>query len=1008
MLRIVSPVFCLAVMVGAFACSDSQRRNSCSEVSDPCEEFGETRCNRENDGVEVCGVYLDGCFSWGEFARCGGPGSCLFEGGEASCDVDCVDECPEEEQSRCRGDAIEVCLLSDVGCLFWSVEEDCGLDELSCQEDEEGASCSNPCAETCPLGEQRCRASSVEQCELGDLVDCNVWEQVSDCSADGQYCEEDDGDAWCVDNCVNNCDVEGMTACDGTAIAVCVGAEDGCLQLVEQRDCADDGLLCEGAVGGAICACPTDCEHAASRCSGDVLQQCMPVTTTCWAWLDMVDCAALGLPCDDSVEPAECVTGSGDSCDDALALWDFPAVFAGADFGADFGDGQSFTDGTCEQRRASPEAIFVVDLEAGDRLWMMEWADVDIVFSVQSACDADGACDISFDDFDWDGLFFDPPTPGRYWIIVETSGPDTASASYEIEIDVLRDEDCGDGVDNDRDGETDCADDDCFGDPTWCSIETECSDGDDNDSDRLVDCDDPDCIGTPACGAYLGIWEQFEVDEWLDLSGTTLTFNPDATEPMGYAWTATSGLTVYPVTPGVGTTTILTLDDDDFEEIPLTVMGGFDFYGVTYDRLFVSSNGLVTFDDGVTSFTPSLAELFNQPTIAMLWSDLNPAAGGAPAAVTVDELADQVVVTWDGVVRFGASSPNDLQLVLRSDGTIEMHFVELSPPRGSRPTIVGITNGEGLEPYPLETDYVGFTPEADCGDGIDNDGDGAVDCDDPDCSDAVGCFEANCGDGLDDDGDGDIDCDDPDCFGDPTSCGLELNCEDGADNDGDGAVDCDDSDCDDPWICEPYHGIWEHFERGDLSDLEAHTLVFTPDAAAPEGYLWTVAPVSAVGFPVPPGTGVTPMELTLTDDDFQEVSLAHLSSFTFYGVDYSEIFVSSNGYVTFGEGSARMQSGPEAHFELPAVSGLRTDLDPSVAGTITVDEFLDQIVVTWQGVPRFRAPDPATEPNDLQIVLHTDGSIDITTLAVAVDSNIVGISNGVGNGTWPGETNFVP
>ncbi|WP_452225534.1 hypothetical protein [Lacinutrix chionoecetis] len=46
-----------------------------------------------------------------------------------------------------------------------------------------------------------------------------------------------------------------------------------------------------------------------------------------------------------------------------------------------------------------------------------------------------------------------------------------------------------------------------------------------------------------------------------------------------------------------------------------------------------------------------------------------------------------------------------------------------------------------------------------------------------------------CSNGLDDDNDGFIDCDDFDCEN------FECNCNDSIDNDGDGSTDCDDSDC---------------------------------------------------------------------------------------------------------------------------------------------------------------------------------------------------------------------
>jgi len=88
-----------------------------------------------------------------------------------------------------------------------------------------------------------------------------------------------------------------------------------------------------------------------------------------------------------------------------------------------------------------------------------------------------------------------------------------------------------------------------------------------------------------------------------------------------------------------------------------------------------------------------------------------------------------------------------------------------------------------------------------CNDGVDNDGDGAIDLDDSGCDHAFDAAEetvsATCSDDSDNDSDGWIDDDDPDCaelgqdedgriFGDSA-------CNDGIDNDGDGFTDADDA-----------------------------------------------------------------------------------------------------------------------------------------------------------------------------------------------------------------------
>ena len=99
-----------------------------------------------------------------------------------------------------------------------------------------------------------------------------------------------------------------------------------------------------------------------------------------------------------------------------------------------------------------------------------------------------------------------------------------------------------------------------------------------------------------------------------------------------------------------------------------------------------------------------------------------------------------------------------------------------------------------------------------CFNGRDEDCDGLVDCDDPDCTQKCAelCVdtETNCEDGLDNDCDHVIDCNDANCGSDCSSGGgdggpggpgvcteEEFNCGDHVDDDCDSRVDCADSDC---------------------------------------------------------------------------------------------------------------------------------------------------------------------------------------------------------------------
>ncbi|MBN1495010.1 hypothetical protein JW911_04755 [Candidatus Peregrinibacteria bacterium] len=119
---------------------------------------------------------------------------------------------------------------------------------------------------------------------------------------------------------------------------------------------------------------------------------------------------------------------------------------------------------------------------------------------------------------------------------------------------------CNDGVDNDNDGKTDCADFDCVNhtgpNGMICEYQTEtrCADGHDNDADGLTDCADPNC-NNQSCGngcACVG-GEKTEhasgCSDGIDNDGDTLV---DCDDPncLGYVNTI-GGWACDATTPGV-------------------------------------------------------------------------------------------------------------------------------------------------------------------------------------------------------------------------------------------------------------------------------------------------------------------------------------------------------------------------------------------------------------------------------------------------------------------------
>lgn len=83
-----------------------------------------------------------------------------------------------------------------------------------------------------------------------------------------------------------------------------------------------------------------------------------------------------------------------------------------------------------------------------------------------------------------------------------------------------------------------------------------------------------------------------------------------------------------------------------------------------------------------------------------------------------------------------------------------------------------------------------------CTNGIDDNGNGWIDCQDSTCFGIDNCDD--CVSDTDNDGDGLIGCNDPDCTAMALQCdpsGSEVNCNNGIDDDGDGPTDCMDRDC---------------------------------------------------------------------------------------------------------------------------------------------------------------------------------------------------------------------
>jgi hypothetical protein len=152
----------------------------------------------------------------------------------------------------------------------------------------------------------------------------------------------------------------------------------------------------------------------------------------------------------------------------------------------------------------------------------------------------------------------------------------------------------------------------------------------------------------------------------LDLANTSVSFTP---VPGGYR--VARGAT--PLAPDAGTP--VALSDDDSREVALPF--AFPFFGESYNRAFVNSDGNLTFGARDSASTPRrIGRLVGGPArVAPLLTDLDPSTGGA---VTVQALGDRFVVTWRAVPTFDTQILNTLQAVLHADGRLDFVYGDLN------------------------------------------------------------------------------------------------------------------------------------------------------------------------------------------------------------------------------------------------------------------------------------------------------------------------------------------
>ncbi len=264
-------------------------------------------------------------------------------------------------------------------------------------------------------------------------------------------------------------------------------------------------------------------------------------------------------------------------------------------------------------------------------------------------------------------------------------------------------EQCTNGVDDDNNGLIDCKDPACFGHPA-CFVPGQeiCNNKLDDDDDGLIDCADPDCMGSPACKPNMGM----EIcDNGIDDNGDNLV---DCTDPQCVNFPACL--------------TALCQPEVDF--------GTIQAHDSSSTRNINTQGAVLSFATCAAPGGTARVGQFTLAATADVRIDVSQQTGAAHVVTInragVGQACDQNLVTC---IQLGQMPSATKTLPALAPGVYWVIVQSFTGTQG--PTTVKISTGPAA------------TPEI-CNNGVDDDGNGLIDCADLACKTNPLCTTSQC------------------------------------------------------------------------------------------------------------------------------------------------------------------------------------------------------------------------------------------------------------------------
>lgn len=112
-----------------------------------------------------------------------------------------------------------------------------------------------------------------------------------------------------------------------------------------------------------------------------------------------------------------------------------------------------------------------------------------------------------------------------------------------------------------------------------------------------------------------------------------------------------------------------TRNDDGFSG-PINLGFTLNFFGVDYTQFWANNNGNISFNGGISSYTPSGPQGAPEPIVSPFFADVDTRNLASGLMYMRNDIANEIIVTWDQVGYYNSHADrlDSFQLVLRGPG----------------------------------------------------------------------------------------------------------------------------------------------------------------------------------------------------------------------------------------------------------------------------------------------------------------------------------------------------